>query len=229
MDLGRAFTYIFDDENWLEKVVMLVVLTFAAILAMPLLFAGLVPLAMLMGYMAQIANNVRDDKPIILPQWADYGDLLNKGIPILTAVIVYNLPVILLALCFWLVPGLFPGDLTAGAVSLVMVCCVLPMLLGYTALAWLMLGVGFTNYMLTGRGQAFFRFGVIFDGVQEIGTVGLQWLLANIAVNIVLGLVFAVPCLGWIAGSALAIPVYGHLLGQLARAIDRRRRKKAGR
>lgn len=229
MDLGRAFTYIFDDKSWLQKVVMLVALNFAAVLAMPLLFAGLVPMAILMGYMAQIASNVREDKPIILPKWADYGDLLNKGIPILTAVIVYNLPIILLSLCFLTVPGLFPGDLAAGAATLILVCCVLPLMLGYTGLAWLMLGVGFTNYTLTGKWQAFFRFGVIFDGVREIGTVGLQWLLANIAVNIVLGLVFAVPCLGWIAGSALAIPIYGHLLGQLARAIDRRRRKKAGR
>ena len=60
MDAGRAFTYVFEDRDWVSKIAIMVIMMFASVFLMPVLFFGFAPLCMLLGYMAEIVRNVRD-------------------------------------------------------------------------------------------------------------------------------------------------------------------------
>jgi len=95
MDLPYALTYVFEDRQWVSKLVLLAV---TSILALVPVF-GLLALAVALGYLAQIADNVRNGLPRPLPGWDDYGDKFNLGAPLLAALLIYHLP-LLLRHCF---------------------------------------------------------------------------------------------------------------------------------
>lgn len=222
MDLLRAFIYVFDDPDWLSKLVMVGLLSFLSAILMPLLGLGLVPLALLMGYLAQIAANVRDGTQHPLPVWADYGAFAERGTNVLIAVVVYHLPVALMTCCIMLVPSAFGGSLTTGLVSLVSLCCLLPVLLIYTGIMWPVLAAGIDKYTRTGHPNSFFQPGQLYDSVQAAGVYSIQFLLAVVGVNLILWLI---PCFGWIAALVVGVPAFGHLTGQYARRLKPGRRR----
>jgi len=100
MDIGKAFTYVFDDPNWIMKVligggILFVGLILVWLLAIPLLLAGIV----ILGYTVTTIRNVADGNPTPLPEWSDFGGLFMKGLYGLVGSIVFYLPVILIACC----------------------------------------------------------------------------------------------------------------------------------
>lgn len=68
MNFGKAFTYIFDDPKWLDKIII------------PILFS-LIPVVgmfVLMGYVLRTTRNVAEGVEYPLPQ-CDFGDDLALG------------------------------------------------------------------------------------------------------------------------------------------------------
>lgn len=225
MNLTRAFTFVFDDREWLGKVTIITALTFASIVLLPVLLLGLLPFCILLGYMLDLVNNVRDGKREVLPAFKDFGDLLTRGSGVLLGLTVYNIPVIMISCCLWLVPGSFTGALD-GIVTLIALCCLLPILLIYTAVTWPMLAVGVARYARGNSSGIFFQAGRLFNTVNDMGGYSIQWLLCALIVNFVYTILLFIPCLGWIAFAALAFPTQSHLVGQFARLIDNRHKKK---
>ncbi len=67
MNIGSAFSYVFDDDDWIKKAAIGGVLV--------LLSSFVIPIFFVLGYMIQVIKNVRDDVPNPLPDWNDLGDL----------------------------------------------------------------------------------------------------------------------------------------------------------
>ena len=214
----RAFTYIFDDKDWVSKIAILVILSLAAVL-LSVLFIGLIAVAILLGYMLETAANVRNRLGAPLPVWDNYPEKLTSGFNILVAAFVYNLPTLLLGGCaFWMVNGTGNG-LLAGGLAVGVVCCLVPLLLIYNLLVWPMLAVGTIRYMDTGQGNALFQFGPILSTMQDHGNATLQWIFYTVLANVIFAALGIIPCLGWVLILALSVPVHAHLLGQYALAI----------
>jgi hypothetical protein len=221
MDLLRALRYSFDDPLWVNKLAIAAVLTFASVLLMPLLLAGLLPLCVLLGYAVGVVGRVQQSKPYPLPDWTQYEELFSRGAGLLAAVLYYNLPLLLLGCCLWTVPGFFGGDLTGSYVTLLFLCCVLPLVLIYTAFAWSVLAVGTVRYAQGSPYKVFFKTSRLWGTASTLGGVTVQWLLTALIVNLGGSLLLIIPCLGWVAFAGLVIPVQAHLLGQYARHVDR--------
>ena len=212
MDFGQAFTYVFEDRNWVGKIVQVGIMTL--LMVIPIL--GLLAVAAVMGYMVELVGNVRNGHPRPLPQWLNYGDLMVKGGHVLIASIVYMLPIIFLYGCLFaslgaLGSGIF-GALSAGVLTL----CILPFSLVYSLVAGAMLASGIAEFSETGNGGAFYRIGDRWAMIRSDASLTGQWLLYSFAANLLLSLLGAIPCLGWLAFLGLAIPVQGHLVGQYA-------------
>ena len=47
-----------------------------------------------------------------------------------------------------------------------------------------------------------------------------QWMMYTLIANIVIGIIAAVPCIGWAIAPALAIPIQGYLTAALAGLIE---------
>lgn len=215
MDFNHALTYIFEDKQWVNKIVLLIILLFAA--ALPVL--GLIPLALCLGFLTQLAGNVRNGLPRPLPKWDDYGEKLSVGGHVLLALIIYNLPTVLLLFCVSFVVNIIGGGFLGAAVNLMMLCCAFPLTLLYTLFAWTLLAAGMAEYIETGKRGVFYRPTHLYDVLRTHGQLTLRWMLAATIVNLVTLLALFIPCLGWLLVAALTFPVHGHLLGQYARQL----------
>jgi hypothetical protein len=94
MDLGSSFTYVFEDEEWIKKVLIAALAAFIA-------FIGWIPL---LGWSIMITRRVIRRDPVPLPDWSDIGGLFMLGLKGLAIVIVacilplvLSLPLILIS------------------------------------------------------------------------------------------------------------------------------------
>lgn len=216
MDFGYAFTYIFEDKQWISK---LAVLAFMLLLALiPLV--GLVALAVVAGYLLQLTGNVRNGMPRPLPRWTEMSEMLATGGFLLLAMLVYNLPLILVNVVIYAGINIISGGfLGPFMVTLVTLCCALPLSLLYTLLAWSMLAVAVSEYVDTRDPNRFFRFAHLYDVVRIYRRLTTRWVFYSMLLNVGLVIIGWIPCFGQLAVMLLAVPVHGHLLGQYARNL----------
>lgn len=80
MDVAKAFTYFAEDERWMGKLVIGVLVSLVSILILP----GF----LLSGYMVGITRNVMNGEKRPLPEWEDLGTLFMDGLSIIVVSIV---------------------------------------------------------------------------------------------------------------------------------------------
>ncbi len=226
MDLVRAFTFFMDDRDWVGKMVLIIILTAATLITLPFFGIGLGPLAVLLGYSLKIINNVRDQKKPALPTWDDFGDDLGRGLRVLPALILYNLPFVLMGMCVLFIPGTFPDSLIDGVVTLMTLCCGIPLMVLYIGFTWPMLAAGMARYARGAPAEQFFHTGRLFEITNDLRSYSIQWVLLSLGVLLLFSFVMLIPCVGWLAGLALLIPVQAHLIGQYARQMDAHQKRK---
>ncbi len=220
MELGRAFTYSFEDKQWVSKLVMTVLLVFVS--AIPIF--GLITTCTLLGYITELSRNIRNGHPRPLPKWDDYGGKTTKGAYVLLAMLIYNLPVILISIGLYTFSSILGQSLFGGVAFVVIVFCALPILFIYTAVAWSMLTIALNQYAETGDNGVFYRFGKLFRTLQQNTSLTLQYIMYSILSNVILGLIGAIPCIGWIGAPALYISVQGYLIGEYGRQLGASKR-----
>ncbi len=102
MDIGKAFSYVFEDPEWLKKVgigglVSIVpIVNFAAI-----------------GYMLTTMKNVADGQAQPLPEWSDFGGFFMKGLYAFVGILVYFLPAIVIYCCVAILTGVASGGVSS--------------------------------------------------------------------------------------------------------------------
>jgi hypothetical protein len=90
MDIGRSFSYITEDEEWWKQVLIGGLLTLIPIIGP--FYA--------MGYMVQAIKNVIQGREVPLPDALEgFGDKLVKGLVLTLIMLIYALPLILIAAC----------------------------------------------------------------------------------------------------------------------------------
>lgn len=216
MNLPLAFQFPFEDEQWTRKLAL--VLLWSLVALIPLL--GLLGMAMLAGYSLDLMRNMRAGAKRPLPEWQDHEARMRDGFNALVAIFIYNLPNGL-PLCGLLLLAATGGD-EPGLLPLLSICCLLFFMLVWNLFIWLMLAAGATRYAETRQLTSWFQPGELWDTLRANSGLFLQWLFYSLLTSLALGLVSAVPGVGWLISLALTIPVQGHLLGQLACAVDER-------
>jgi hypothetical protein len=89
-DLGKAFSFIFEDPSWVLKVVI-------AALFMLLSIVGL-GIFVLLGYFIELTQRVIRREQYPLPEWKDVGVKFVLGFKYFVLLFMYALPVIFLAI-----------------------------------------------------------------------------------------------------------------------------------
>jgi hypothetical protein len=222
MNFGRSFTYIFEDPMWTNKLVMITALSFASIIPI----FGLLPLAALMGYLVELVGNMKARQPHPLPMWNNFERKLTTGGPVLLAIIVYNIPILFLFGCVWTSPGLVGGGDLGSMVLLSLLCCTFPLIILFSSVLWSLLAVSISRYAANPRANVLYEFGISWAAMTSNGGTVAQWLVYTLGVNVLLAICAPIVCIGWIVGAALAIPIHGYLLGQLAILTDPARSRR---
>ena len=97
MDIGKSFSYVFQDRDWLKKVligslILAVSLPFTAVLV------GFLGLAIVSGYALEVLRNVRQGSTHPLPEWRDkWSEWMIPGLKHWLALLVWSLPALLLS------------------------------------------------------------------------------------------------------------------------------------
>ncbi len=219
MDIAKSLTYIFDDERWITKSLIGVVMTILSIFIIPIFFVE--------GYMVHIVRNVMAGEEHPLPEWHDWGKLFMDGINLFIALLVYTLPIWLLMCCGALVfapAAVTEGDVSGlfasmGVVAGAGLSCLL--LLFGIAIALLTPAVTI-QYARTDSLSACFQFSEIINMTRDNLSNIIIALLVLFGVSLGLSVIGVIPLIGWLialaAGTYLTF-VSGHLFGQIGAII----------
>ncbi|MGE5251383.1 MAG: DUF4013 domain-containing protein [Bacteroidota bacterium] len=230
MDLGKAFTYQFEDRRWLNKLGLA-----ALIAAVPVLnFA-------FSGYIVEVLRNVARKSPEPLPEWDDLGAKLSEGFILFAAAFIYTLPgliVLCLPLSLIAASGLFSGNEnlrslanSIGTAGSVLFFCLLCLFLLYVLLLSIIHPAITVMFAREGKFASCFKIGAILEMIRRdpanFFTAWIGYVAATLGVGLVVafvgGLTGWIPCIGWAVGVVLSLgsvvyiaTVYGHLFGQFA-------------
>jgi hypothetical protein len=206
MDIGSSFTYMFEDEDWIKKILiggvvaLIPIVNFAAI-----------------GYLIQTLRNVRDGQPLPLPEWDQFGQYFMDGLWVFLIFLVWAIPIILVACLQGIGTAVLAeaNEDVASAVGIVSAC--FSCLMGLWGLVLGIIGPAILiRYAEVGEFMAGFRFSEVFAVITaNIGNYIIVMLLIWVASFVAsLGVILCV--VGVIFTQFWSYLVAGNLMGQLA-------------
>jgi len=88
-NVGRAFSFMFEDKNWVVKIILGAVFN--------LLTLVLIGIPFVLGYLLELAKNSSEGKELPLPEWDKLGDKFVRGLIYLVILIIYSIPGMILS------------------------------------------------------------------------------------------------------------------------------------
>jgi len=216
MDIGSAFTFMFDDENWVGKLAIGGGIAFGAVILSPIL-VGLVLFFPLMGYMLETIKNIRDGQTK-LPEWTDFGNLFVKGLMLFLITLVYQIPVILLAcIAGGLNAGMAQADADVAQALSIVAICLSCLQIVVSLLVSAIMPAAWIRYAQYDTFGSAFQFGEIFRFITaNIGNYIIAVLLTWVA-GLLAGLGLILCIVGVFFTMFWSMLVSANLYGQLAR------------
>jgi hypothetical protein len=156
INYGRAFSFMFEDKNWVGKMFLGAVFTLLSLI--------LIGIPFLLGYLLEMAKNASQGKEIPLPEWDKLGDKFVRGLIFLVIIMIYCIPMAILH--FIPCVGVCLGPLYSLALLFIF---------PYIT----------TKYALTGSFEDVFRFNEIFNFIQKNINSLIIVVLLTIALEII--------------------------------------------
>jgi hypothetical protein len=209
MDFAKAFSFVFDDPDWVKKIVIGGIV-------------GLIPVVgqiLVLGYTVAVGRNVIRGNPEPLPDWTDFGQFLVDGLYALVIGFVYTLP-IFVVLCVILMPalalgGAFDNSDELGAIGGLGICCFTSFSVIYGVLiGWLFLPAALARYADTGDMMSALRFGEVFAITRANPIIFLIALFVTWVASFLAGFGVILCFIGVLFTGFYAQCVTGHAYGQ---------------
>ncbi|NIT59038.1 MAG: DUF4013 domain-containing protein, partial [Aliifodinibius sp.] len=159
MDIGKAFTFIFDDEDVIKKLLIGTIVFIIPIVN----FAGF-------GYLVHLIKNVEEDLEPPLPDWDNFGGYFMDGLKVLIGLLVYSIPMLLVG-CALVVTsiaiqrGVNPAD--AGIAIRIVAACLSCFILIFALLPYGLMPAIFVRFAETGELSSVFRIGELWSFIQQ--------------------------------------------------------------
>ena len=106
MNITKAFTFLTEDERWMQKLGIGTAVVLISVVLSPILI-GLAGFMILAGYCLRLKENVRDGAARPLPEWDRWGEDMVDGFKLMIAFFLYALPIII-----FLIPTILGAVLT---------------------------------------------------------------------------------------------------------------------
>ena len=214
-DFLKPLTYVFEDPQWVQKLLMGALFSLAGIILIGVFF--------LYGYLARLVRNVVAGEERPLPEWIELGDMFSEGAMLFVASLIYGAPFFLF---FFL---MFPFSVLANIDNAAM-----HILAGGGLMLVSLVLVPFSFAMAIWVPAALLHAAVKrdFSAAFDFRTIAaflrnnalnyllawLDWLVARMAAP----LGFALCCVGVFVTSFWAMLVGAHAFAQVYRLSDRR-------
>jgi hypothetical protein len=214
MDFEKAFTFVFDDPDWLRKVAINALI-------------GIIPIVgqiYLMGWGLEVARRIALGSGEPLPD-VDFGTYLGHGFKAFVVALVYTAPiwvfVLVIAAASALIYDVNQGTPTTAANTVAIIAGTCGGLFGllYGLLMGVMLPAAFTRMVVFGNIKDGLALRAVWDLVRRAPSAYLLVLVGTIVAQILAGIVGGIACgIGVIFTTALYQAIAGHFYGQAYRA-----------
>lgn len=210
MDIGKSFTFIFDDEDWLKQVVigglimMIPIVNFAAF-----------------GYLVRVMQNVKTGHDVPLPEWDSFGEYFMDGVKLLVGFLVYSLPALLVACVVLGTTIVLAGaaensNMNPDTVMPFLILCMQCGIFIFALIPMIFAPAIFIRFAETGEIGAMLQFGKVFEIIQTNSTNYVIVLFLSGAVLYFIAPLGVIACLiGAIFTQWWGYLVFAYLTGQL--------------
>lgn len=221
-DIARAFTFFFEDPEWIPKLAVGTLFTFLS----PFLIGAI----LVTGYSVSLARRVHEDRLPRLPEWDDLQEIFLDGLRGMAVSLAHQLPLILLSVLviFALIGGIFLGRAEGTWPEEFMFLGVPALFGGFVVLFVLALAIfvyvpaALVRLIQTDRVVAAFDVQANVDFIRTHLSRYALALLAIVLAGLVAQLGFFVFCIGIFPASFWSICVMGYVIGELAKLDEGR-------
>jgi hypothetical protein len=213
MDLGKSFSFVFEDKKWIEKM-----LIGGLILIIPII--GVLYMG---GYMLETARRVVKGDPEPLPSHSEFGKILVEGLKYFVIGFVYSLPIVAVVIVFGLCFTLFslmsggsdnPSLALPEYLVICMTVCFVPLMIIFGIFIQMMVYGGLGEFIQTDDLGKGLQFGKAYKLVRKY----LVKYFILLLVSMLLGLVGSAGAIVFGIGAFFtgfySQAVFGHYLGQ---------------
>lgn len=187
MDIGRSFSYVTEDQEWLRKVLIGALISLIPVIGQ----------FYLMGYAIEALRNILQGRETPLPEPTDdFGDKLVKGILIWVIVFIYFLPLTIASACSGAGGAIFPSIIddpdAVNVITSVWGGCFGCLSIVIGILISLLMPFVWSRYAETGEFGEAFKLGEIFGMLKEnLGQTVIATLVSGLAgfVAFIVGLI----------------------------------------
>lgn len=201
MEFGKAFTYVFDDDDWVMKTIIAALVSLIPIIGQ----------ITVMGWGLEVTRRVIRDDPNPLPDWSDFGGHIVKGLIVWVIYFVYALPIILVWICPSIIFAVVSEDETFISVVLACFGC---LTLLYAILMLFLLPASLGNYAAKDEFSAAFRFSEVYGLVRAAPGAYLLTILGALIAGFIAPLGLILCFIGVLWTQAYAVLINSHLWGQ---------------
>uniref|UniRef100_A0A7C5RTZ3 DUF4013 domain-containing protein n=1 Tax=Thermomicrobium roseum TaxID=500 RepID=A0A7C5RTZ3_THERO len=214
MDLGRAFSYVFQDAQWVKKGLIALVMVIIPIVGWLILF----------GYMLRIMRQTALGDDVPLPEWDDFGGDFVRGIKGFAIQIIWSIPVLILSLCVGVISGVLGAVAERGreaeTINLILSLCGNCLTSIFSLAVMFVTPIYLTRFAMSDRFNAAFELSQIITEIRS----SLSNLFIVLIVSLVLGflaLLGIIMCfVGILVTFLYAWFVQAHLYGQIRRRLS---------
>jgi len=198
VNFKKALTFIFDDENWFDKLIIPLLVSFIPVVGQ----------LVMLGYILRTINNVANNELNPLPTF-DFGEDLSRGFRYTLINLVYSLPAFLLALLLMLPINMMnnnngTGNEVFGIILMLLIVCLIVV---YALALFLIQPISMANFAVKNTFASGFEFGNFYRRLRKNFNA---WLLVY-AGSILAGLIAPLGSIVFFIG-VMVTTFYGQLL-----------------
>ncbi len=107
-NLGRAFNFMFEDPEWLQKILIggCFVLLCCILIGVPFV----------LGYMLLVVKNTAEGRPLPLPRWDNLGEKFTSGLMFFIVILLWTIPLAVIYFILIFIPCI--GWLAIAAINI---------------------------------------------------------------------------------------------------------------
>lgn len=211
MDIGKAFSFVFEDEEWISKI----------------LIGGLISLIpvigqlVVLGYALKVAQNVAQGSSRPLPRWGEFGDHLMRGLYEFVIRLVYSLPIVLIAIVFACIAAVSGGAAAdsdraeqVGALFGVLGLCLVPIMIVLGLAVTVVSFAALARYVATNNLGDALKVAEVIAATRKSPGAWLMLLVVSLLAGVAASLGLIACGFGMLFTTVYAQIVIGHALGQ---------------
>ena len=208
MSISKAFTFLFEDDEWIVKIAIAAVLTLIPIV-------GWIPL---IGWMLEIGRRVATGRADVLPAWDDLSTYAIRGIKAFVVSLVYAIPYLLLFSCAyglpWLAASLQVSEGVHTIFNIVSIAATCVNLVYYIFMALVVPAALMRFTMNDDNITAGLAFKEVLTLVKDNLPAYFTIFLGNLILSLIMPLGALILCVGIFFTVPYSVAVLGHLYGQ---------------